>query len=241
MLSKVPQVSHTSCTTSSIPSEDTSFLDHLESHYLGELPQSSFNTSSQTASKMASKASASEKVTSESPQHHEPEPQKPSPEKTSSPPQQSIPPPTVLEPYVPEQSIPKQTVPEHIVPEQPVTKPIPESETTAPEHHVPESTSSSTTSLPVQVIKITHYTGVCEMDTDSEDDQADHASDMVIDSSPNQPSTSQPLTTNGQPPNLTIIPLATPKPSKQPSPLTIFLNSQVLKMCGKTLLLKFSD
>jgi hypothetical protein len=83
MLSKVPQVSHTSCTTSAIPSEDNSLLDHLESHYLGELPQTSFNTSLQTASEMVPEAVASEKIILESPQHHEPEPQKSTSEKAS--------------------------------------------------------------------------------------------------------------------------------------------------------------
>jgi hypothetical protein len=68
------------------------------------------------------------------------------------------------------------------------------------------------------------------MDTDSEDDQNDHASDMVVDPTPDQPSTSQSLTTNDQSSsNLPIVPLAPPKPSKQPSPPTIYLDSQVLK------------
>jgi hypothetical protein len=63
---------HTSCTSSSIQPEDTSLLDHLESHYLGELPKSSFNIISQTASEMAPEASASEKVISESLQQQQP-------------------------------------------------------------------------------------------------------------------------------------------------------------------------
>jgi len=236
MLSKVPQVSHPSCTTSSIPSEDTSFLDHLESHYLGELPQSSFNSTSQKASEMTPEATTSDKVVSEDPPQ-----QKPSPEKAFSPPQTeptTSSPPTVPEPSIPEQVTPQKTVPEHIVPEKPVTKPIPEpepipepaSETTAPEHIVPEPTPASISPSPVQVIKITHHNGVCDMDTDSEGDQDDHASDMVVDPTPDQPSTSQSLTTNDQSSsNLPIVHLAPRKPSKQPSPPTIFLDSQVLQ------------
>jgi hypothetical protein len=68
------------------------------------------------------------------------------------------------------------------------------------------------------------------MDLDFEDDQGDHASDMVIDPIADQPSTSQPLTTNGQSPfDLAIGPIAPPKPSKQPSPPTIFLDSLILQ------------
>jgi hypothetical protein len=118
------------------------------------------------------------------------------------------------------------------IPEQPVTKsiPEPEPEPAAPEYHVPEPTSSSTNSLPVQVVKITNYTGVCNMDTDSEDDQDDHSSDMIIDNCANQPSTSQPLTTNDQSTSSqAIVPIAPPKPSKQPSPPTIFLDPHVLQ------------
>jgi hypothetical protein len=137
--------------------------------------QKNVESNSEKASEMTPEASASEKVTLESSQHHEPEPQNPSPEKTTSPPQQQ---PTVPEPSVPEQAIPQKTVPEHIVPEQPVTKPIhepesipePVSETAAPEHNVLESTPASITSSLVQAVKITHYTGVCDMDRDSEDD-----------------------------------------------------------------------
>ena len=80
MLSKAPQVSHTSCSTSSIPSEDTSLLDHLESHYLGELPQSGFTTTSEKASETTPEAAASDKVVSEDPPQ-----QTPLPEKASSP------------------------------------------------------------------------------------------------------------------------------------------------------------
>jgi hypothetical protein len=66
------------------------------------------------------------------------------------------------------------------------------------------------------------------MDIDSEDDQDDHASAMAID--PDQPSTSNTLTTNDQPTtSQAIVPTAHPKPSKQPSPPTIFLDSRVLQ------------
>jgi hypothetical protein len=68
------------------------------------------------------------------------------------------------------------------------------------------------------------------MDFDSKDDQDDHASDMIIDTIPDQPSTSQYLTTNGQSPiNLAIVPTTPSKHSRQPSPPTIFLDSQVLQ------------
>jgi hypothetical protein len=53
---------------------------------------------------------------------------------------------------------------------------------------------------------------------------------MIIDNDSDQPSTIQPLTTNGQSTtNLAIVPIAPPKPSKQPSPPTIFLDSQILQ------------
>ena len=53
---------------------------------------------------------------------------------------------------------------------------------------------------------------------------------MVVDPTPDQPSTSQSLTINDQSSsNLPIVHLAPPKPSKQPSPPTIYLDSQVLK------------
>jgi hypothetical protein len=160
---------------------------------------------------MASEASASEKVVSESPQQQQPEPQK-----TTSPPHQ---PPSIPEPFVPEPSVPEPTVPEHNT-----------HEPVAPEQPVLETTQSSTIPLPVQIVKITRYVGVSDMDFDSEDDQDDHASDMVIDPITDLPSTSQPLTTNGQSPsNQTIVLIAPPKPSKQPSPPTIFLDSQVLQ------------
>jgi hypothetical protein len=123
------------------------------------------NSNSHKASEMGPETSASDKDNSESPQQQQPEP-----EKTTSPPQQQhfVPQPTVPEPSVPEQTSPKQTVPEHIV---------------------PEPTSSSTIPLPVQVVKITHYNGVCDMDTDSEDDQDNQSTNMIIDNDSNQPST----------------------------------------------------
>jgi hypothetical protein len=53
---------------------------------------------------------------------------------------------------------------------------------------------------------------------------------VTIDSVIDQPSTSQPLTTNGQSPsNQAIVPIAPPKSSKQPSPPTIFLDSHILQ------------
>jgi hypothetical protein len=68
------------------------------------------------------------------------------------------------------------------------------------------------------------------MDTDSEDDQDDHSSNIRIDNFADQPSTSNTLPTNGQSPSdLAIVPTAPPKPSRQPSPPTIFLDSQVLQ------------
>jgi hypothetical protein len=185
------------------------------------------NLNPQTASEMTSEATASEKVISENSQQQRPEPQ------TSSPQQQPIvPEPSVPEPTVPEQTCPKQTVPEHIVSEQPVTKPVPEpepkpdTETVAPEHPAPEPTQILPFSVPLQITRLDGISLATNMDTDSEDDQDDHASAMAID--PDQPSTSQSLTTNNQPPNLAIIPTALPKPSKQPSPPTIFLDPQVL-------------
>jgi hypothetical protein len=82
----------------------------------------------------------------------------------------------------------------------------------------------------VEIVKVTRYDGVADMDLDSEDDQDDHASDMIIDNNSDLPSTSQPLTTNGQSPsNLAIVTTTRPKPSKQPSPPTIFLDSQILQ------------
>jgi hypothetical protein len=151
----------------------------------------------QTTSEMAPEASASE-----SPQHHAPEPQ------TTSSPQQ---PPVVPEPTVPEQTSPKHNVPEPTVPEHNTLEPV------APEQPVLEPTQSSTINLPDQTIQITRYDGVSitnDMDIDSEVDQDDQASDMVIDTDSDQLSTSQPLTTNGQSPtNLAIVPTAPPKPS----------------------------
>jgi hypothetical protein len=214
-LSQVSPVSHTSCTTSSIPPEDTSLLDHLESHYLGELPQSSFKSNSQTASEMAYKATASEKVISEDPQQQQLEPVK-----TTSPPKQQ-PTNTPTKPQITKPPSPKPDVPEPTVPEQTVSKPV------------PEPTKSLTVSLPDQTIQITRYDGISltsDMDLDSEDDQDDHSSNMAIDPIADQPSTSQPLTTNDQPTtSQAIVPIAPPKPSKQPSPPTIFLDSRVLQ------------
>jgi hypothetical protein len=128
---------------------------------------------------------------------------------------------------------PKQSVPDHTVLEQTVPEPEPvpelEPEPVAPEQPVPELTQS-TIIQPVQIVKVTHYNSASDMDLDSEDDQDDHASDMIIDNDSDQPSTSQPLTTNGQSTtNLAIVPIAPPKPSKQPSPPTIFLDSQILQ------------
>jgi hypothetical protein len=71
---------------------------------------------------------------------------------------------------------------------------------------------------------------VCDIDTDSEDDQIDHSSNMDIDNIVDEPSTSQPLTTTIKPiTSQAIVPIAPPKSSKQPSPLTIFLDSHVLQ------------
>jgi hypothetical protein len=52
---------------------------------------------------------------------------------------------------------------------------------------------------------------------------------MIIDNVADQPSTSQPLTTNDQTRSQSIVPIAPPKPSKQPSPPTIFLESHILQ------------
>jgi hypothetical protein len=167
---------------------------------------------------------------SESPQHHAPEPQK-----TSSPQQQPTNTPT--EPQMaPSTSSTQtlQTVPKHTVPEPTVLEHItPVPEPVAPEQPVPEPTQSSTIPLHAQTIKLTLYDGVSitnDMDLDSEDDQDDHASDMVIDADSVQSPTSNPLPTNGQSlSNLAIVPTASPKPSRQPSPPTIFLDPHVLK------------
>jgi hypothetical protein len=174
------------------------------------------NLNAQTTSEMAPEATASEKDISENPQQQQ---QQPEP-KTSSPQQQpSSPTPTVPEPTVPEQTVSKPDVPEPTVSEQTVSKPV------------PEPTKSLTVSLPDQTIQITRFDGISlatNMDTDSEDDQDDHASAMAID--PDQPSTSNSLTTNGQTTSSqAIVPIAPPKPSKQPSPPTIFLDSHVLQ------------
>lgn len=211
------------------------FIDRILLHHPQPLNIQPFNmivpdsveSDSQKASEMAPEASASEKVISEPPQQQEPKPQK-----TSSPQQQ--PTNTPAEPEMTTPSSAKQAVPEHTVLEQTVLEPtIPEHITTgpvAPEQPVLEPTKSSTTSLLVQIVKATRYDGVSDMDIDIEDDQDDHASDMVIDPVTDLPSTSQPLTTNGQSSNnLAIVPIAPPKHSKQPSPPTIFLDSQVLQ------------
>jgi hypothetical protein len=116
---------------------------------------------------------------------------------------------------------PKQTIPEQPVPE-------PEPETVAPEHPVPEPTQMLPISVPFQITRFDGISLATNMDTDSEDDQYDHASAMAID--PDQPSTSNTLTTNGQSSsNQAIVPIAPPKPSKQPSPPTIFLDSLILQ------------
>jgi hypothetical protein len=189
-------------------------------------------SNSQKASEMAPEASASEKDISESPQQQQPKQQKtPSPQQqpTNAPaePQMTTPTspkPTVPEPTVPEQTVSKPNVPEPTVPEHITT------ELVAPEQPVLEPTPSTITHLHVQVIKITRYDGVSDMDLDSEDDQDDHASHMNTDIIFDQPLTSQPSTTNGQSTtNLAIVPTAPPKPSNPPSPPTIFLDSQVLQ------------
>jgi outer membrane biosynthesis protein TonB len=152
-------------------------------------------SNSQTASEMAPEATASEKVISESPQQQQSEPQtssqqqQPEPQTSS---QQQQPTNTPAEPQITKPTSPKPepTVPEPTVPEQTVSKPI------------PEPTKSLTVSLPDQTIQITRYDGISltsDMDLDSEDDQDDHSSDMVIDPIADQPSTSQPLTINDQP------------------------------------------
>jgi hypothetical protein len=159
------------------PSKNTSLLDILESHCEGELPEQ-VKSNLQTASEIASEAIASEKVISESPQHHAPEPEKTSSPQQKPPSTQSEPhmaPSTSSNPILSSQSVPEPTVFEHITPEP---------EPVAPEQPVPEPTKSFTISLPNQTIKVTRYDGVSitnDMDTDSEDDQDDHASDMVID------------------------------------------------------------
>jgi hypothetical protein len=73
------------------------------------------------------------------------------------------------------------------------------------------------------------------MDTDSEDDQVDpQSSTMVIETTHDQPSSKNiqsTNSTNSQPSssNLAIVPTAPPKPTKIPSPPSIFLDSTLLQ------------
>jgi hypothetical protein len=156
---------------------------------------------------------ASMEVASESPHHHQPQNQQFDPQITTDP--IASPEHVSTSEHV---SVPETAVLEHIVPEQPV----------------PEPTQSSTIPLHVQVVKITRFDGVSittDMDIDSEDDQDDpQSSNMVINTVPDQPSTSNPETTNGQSSsNLAIVPTVSPKPSRKPSLPTRFLDSHVLQ------------
>jgi hypothetical protein len=116
-------------------------------------------------------------------------------------------------------SILEPVVPEHIVPEQ----------------VAPEQTQSSTIPIPKTAFKQTCIdncvTIATSTDTDSDDDQDNpQSSNMDIDIVSDQPSSSIPQTTNGQSSsNLAIVPVASPKPTKIPSPPTIFLDSTLLQ------------
>jgi hypothetical protein len=162
----------------------------------------------QKASKVASM-----EVASESPHHHQP-------------PNQQFDPQIITDPIA---------SPKHVSASEHVSVPEPAvSEHTVPEQLAPELTQSSTIPLHVLVVKITRFDGVSitlDMNIDYEDDQDEpQSSDMVIDIIPDQPSTSNLETTNGQSSsNLAIVPTVSPKSSRKPSPPTRFLDSHVLQ------------
>jgi hypothetical protein len=157
--------------------EDTTVIDNLVSHYTSELPEVRPNL--EKASEVTSEAIAQEEVTSENPQQQPPNPQMTS---TINPAHVSSSEHVSTSEHV---SISEPVVPEHIVPEQLAL----------------EQTQSSTIHIPKTAFKPTcidnRVTIATFMDTDSEDDQDDpQSSNMDIDIVCDQPSASNPQSTN---------------------------------------------
>jgi hypothetical protein len=115
------------------PTENTTIIDNLVSHYTGELPE--VRPILEKASEVTSEVVANEEVTLESPQQQTPNPQmitQNSSEHIASPEHVSV----SEHVSVPEPAVPEQTVPEQLAPEQ---------------------TQSSTIPLPESAIKITRW------------------------------------------------------------------------------------
>jgi hypothetical protein len=199
------------------PTQDTTVIDNLVSHYSGELPE--VRPSLQRASEISS-----EEVASESPQQQSSKPQMTSTtntEHTSSPEHVStsehV---SVCEHVVLEHSVPEQSTPEH-------TTSSTISEYIVPEQYVPGQIL--TPSIPETLNEPDNI--ITSKTTDMEIDQS--FSTEVIETVSDQPSTSNTQTsnsTNGQSSSsLAIVPLASPKPTKIPSPPTLFLDSTLLQ------------